>query len=297
MTEKDRMDLANLTSVCSCCIPAVLSGVLLLAWVIFASASALVGTVSKKKGTRLHRLLSIIVYGLSAIIFLFASFLGILHVSGDLRSFFFAKLCAGLAGDVDMQEFRCNHIGHNMNGRVLEIGPGPGSNFKCWTDDSGITEWVGVEPNNYFEPFINEEKAARNLTFPTSITWVEGESCTIEPNSFDVVVATHVLCSVKDTDQVIDQIAKALKPGGTYYFVEHVKTREDFSAVWWMQQAISPVINIVGNGCLFKHTADNIAKFNEGGRGDFDVSIEYLQAPIKMPFMRPHIIGKVSKLR
>ena len=43
------------------------------------------------------------------------------------------------------------------------------------------------------------------------------------PDSFaDAVIATLVLCSVESQEATLAEIRRLLKPGGKYYFVEHV---------------------------------------------------------------------------
>ena len=281
----------NIASVCPCCASPVLLGVLLIAWTVFISTSMIIGKFSKK-GSRVQWILKLLSWLVSGALVLFAVILGVLQLSPSARAFVFAKMCAGMGKEPEMVAFRCAHVGqHKLHGRVLEIGPGPGANFKCWNADDKIVEWVGVEPNNYFEPFIKENKVTANITFPTSLVWMDGENVAIEPNSFDFVVATHVLCSVNDVDQVLGQISRALKPGGKYYFIEHVTSREENSAMWWMQRIAAPVFHIVGNGCTFRHLADNINLL----KPHFDVSLEYLQAPVALPIIRPHIIGVATK--
>lgn len=58
------------------------------------------------------------------------------------------------------------------------------------------------------------------------------------------VVATHVLCSVDDIDAVLAQVSRALKPGGTYHFMEHVATQEKYTTMWALQ--------MVGNHISYK---------------------------------------------
>ena len=175
---------------------------------------------------------------------------------------------------------------------------GPGANFKCWGDNK-ITEWVGVEPNNYFEPMIEEQKVTHNITFPTRTTWLKGENIDVEPASFDYVVATHVLCSVDSIDTVLAQVTSALKPGGKFMFIEHVVSEDKYSATWVVQQLISPFLYVVGNGCQFVATGDNIRKLNAASTSAsklYDIDIKDLWAPIPMPFLKPHVIGSVTKL-
>ena len=51
-----------------------------------------------------------------------------------------------------------------------------------------------------------------------------------------------------------------LKPGGTYYFLEHVTATDPVLHFW--QTVFSPVFRIVGNGCEFRELWSNIDSFN-----------------------------------
>jgi hypothetical protein len=89
-----------------------------------------------------------------------------------------------------------------ISGHVLEIGPGPATNFRCLYPPTDIVDWVGVEPNNYFLDVIEEQKQKWNISFDTRLTWLKGENIDAEDEGFDAVVSTHVLCSVSDVNQV-----------------------------------------------------------------------------------------------
>src|SRR5919197_125579 len=58
------------------------------------------------------------------------------------------------------------------------------------------------------------------------------ENLPFEDNSFDTVVSTLVLCSVRDQDQALAEIRRVLKPGGELIFMEHVRADEDRLARW-----------------------------------------------------------------
>ena len=94
----------------------------------------------------------------------------------------------------------------NIQGKVLEFGFGPATNFRCWKG-ADIREWVGVDPNVNFDGAVSEQWTKHNLSFPTSVVWLKGENVDVEPESFDVVLATHTLCSVDDVSQVSDQLS------------------------------------------------------------------------------------------
>ena len=194
----------------------------------------------------------------------------------------------------DLDSIRCGHIG-NISGRVLEIGPGPGTNFRCLTN-AAVEEWVGVEPVTHFQPFQDAERAKFNITFPTRTVWLNGENIDIDAESFDTVVGTHVLCSVQDTRQVLRQVIRALKPGGTYYFLEHVAADPVNTTMYYSQQLLAPLFSIIGNGCEFRPLYDDM-DWLQSAIPNLEVSYEHFDAPLPLPPIKPHILGVVKKLR
>lgn len=192
-----------------------------------------------------------------------------------------------------------------MSGRVLEFGPGPGTNFKCYqnyTADtaqlSKIEKYVAVEPNSYFEEEMRKEKELRGLDFPLEFVGLKGEEIDIAfeeyDGLFDVVILTHVLCSVDSVKNVLSNAERALKPGvGRIIFMEHVIAKEGTLA-WYFQWVAAPVLNIVGNGCQFRNLRNDIENY----LGDqFDTRVLDFQAPLPafMSFARPHIRGVAIK--
>ncbi|XP_071929086.1 uncharacterized protein [Coffea arabica] len=78
--------------------------------------------------------------------------------------------------------------------------------------------------------------------------------------SVDAVVATLVLCSVKDVDLALQEIMRVLKPGGLCVFVEHVAA-EDGTIRRFFQGILDPLQQFVADGCHFtRKTGEVIAK-------------------------------------
>ena len=148
-----------------------------------------------------------------------------------------------------------------------------------------------MEPNEYFAEALAQKKDNYNITFTTNTVWLKGGDVDVEPNSFDAVVATHVLCSVGDTEIILKQVSRALKPGGTFYFMEHVASGTK-PFIRYIQYAIGPFFYIVGNGCEFKETWEDIR--NSHSLRDYDLKLEHFEAKMLLP-MSPHIIGTASK--
>lgn len=181
---------------------------------------------------------------------------------------------------------------------MLEIGPGPGTNLRCLANNTNINEWVGIESNKFFLEYLDAEKIRRNITFPMSTIWMSGSEMLlpIQDQSFDAVVATHVLCSVDDFSGVLSTIAKALKPNAAYHLMEHVAASEG-SVLRTIQLLFEPLFTIVGNGCKFKQTLILLHQSRQptGLFHNFDFNLTEFDAPVGLPFLKPHIIGTITK--
>lgn len=123
-----------------------------------------------------------------------------------------------------------------IQGTVLEIGPGAGANFAYYPTD---IQWIGVEPNPFMHSYLQQEATQRGIQ---SIELYEGaaEDLPVEAGIADVVVSSHVLCSVIHLDQALQEVQRVLKPGGQFIFLEHVAAK---SCTWTrrIQEGVAPL--------------------------------------------------------
>lgn len=285
--------------VCPCCftIPSIIIKLL-------ATASAL--TYGQRFLTKnSNKWIRCISFGITLVISLIlvgiGLFLLVLANNDDLRSRGFANFCAmqNLKDGGPMNEVRCAILnGADISGKVLEFGPGPGTNFKCFANNSttaSIDEYVGVEPNLYFKEEMMREKEKRGLTFPLDFAPLRGEDYVdVMSESFDAVILTHVLCSVDSVESVLANAERALKPGGKMIIMEHVAA-PDGTKLKMFQDVVGPIFNIIGNGCKVLDMK-NIIESYLGNR--FDVELVEFEAPMPafpLLFARPHIKGVATK--
>jgi hypothetical protein len=80
-----------------------------------------------------------------------------------------------------------------------------------------------------------------------------------------------------------------------YLFFEHVQAGESDQYMRWMQFAVSPILNLLGNGCTFRKTW--VALSSSTDLPEFEVSMTKFMADVTMPFLRPHIRGRAVKFR
>jgi ubiquinone/menaquinone biosynthesis C-methylase UbiE len=127
-------------------------------------------------------------------------------------------------------------------GRCLEIGAGSGLNLEHWPKDA---ELVACEP---FEPMADQlRKRVRAGRPQTEVVIAPGESLPFPDSSFDTVALTLVLCTVPDPEAVLREIERVLKPGGSFLFLEHVRSPEEGLARW--QDRLHGPWYAFGHGC------------------------------------------------
>jgi ubiquinone/menaquinone biosynthesis C-methylase UbiE len=130
-----------------------------------------------------------------------------------------------------------------LHGNVLEIGPGTGPNLSYYPRD---IHWIGIEPNPFMHPYLKQK--AERLGLDIDLCTGTAEHLDVEDNSMDAVVSTLVLFSVDNLATVLQEVLRVLKPGGRFFFLEHVAAPQ---GTWLrrIQHWIQPLWTIIGDGC------------------------------------------------
>lgn len=128
-------------------------------------------------------------------------------------------------------------------GRVIEVGAGTGLNFTHYP--AAVTEVVAVEPESYLR--ARAERAATEAPIPVRILDGTADALPAEDASFDVGVASLVLCSVPDQDLALAELFRVIRPGGELRFYEHV--RSDNPGFARFQRVVDLVWPKIGGGC------------------------------------------------
>ncbi|XP_064607922.1 thiol S-methyltransferase TMT1B-like [Liolophura sinensis] len=139
---------------------------------------------------------------------------------------------------------------------LLEIGAGGGANFKYYPRGTNI---VCVDPNPHFESYLKSNSSEFPHVKLREFIVAKGEDMSEVPDSFcDAAVCTLVLCSVEDTDQLLKEVKRVLKPGGMFFFLEHVAAQPSTWS-YCLQCFLTPVFKIIAEGChLNRETWRNI---------------------------------------
>ena len=97
-----------------------------------------------------------------------------------------------------------------------------------------------VEPNQCFEPIFNANKAKYPNLDIGDMKIGYCEDLPIEDSSVDAVVITLVLCSVQDQAKCFREIKRVLKPGGKFFYLEHILDDEN-SQLRLVQQILTTI--------------------------------------------------------
>ncbi|XP_067139076.1 thiol S-methyltransferase TMT1B-like [Centruroides vittatus] len=103
--------------------------------------------------------------------------------------------------------------------KILEIGSGGGRNFKYYPQKTSL---ICVDPNDSYQKYFQENKSKfPNVKLDLFIHSEAEDMKEVKDDSVDVVVSTHVLCSVNNVQKVLHEVKRVLKKGGRFYYVEH----------------------------------------------------------------------------
>ena len=105
-----------------------------------------------------------------------------------------------------------------IEGTVLEFGPGTGLNLPHY--GGGVEQLFLAEPAAHMRGRLRARLVERGL--PGEVLPVSARKVPLPDGSVDVVVATLLLCSVRQVEQTLATIRRLLRPGGRYIFIEHV---------------------------------------------------------------------------
>jgi SAM-dependent methyltransferase len=103
---------------------------------------------------------------------------------------------------------------------VVELGSGVGANLRYLQPGSTL---VAIEPNRPMHRRLRA--AAERHDVHLDLRERLAERTGLPDHSVDTVISSLVLCTVGDPVEVLAEVRRILRPGGTFRFVEHVVAR------------------------------------------------------------------------
>lgn len=182
-----------------------------------------------------------------------------------------------------LKDYRRRTAGR-ARGDVLEIGGGTGINLRFYPGDVNLTM---VEPNPHMVPRLRRRAKRHNVQLTVVPDY--GEELSFEDASFDTVVTSLVLCTVKDLDKVIGEARRILRPGGSFYFYEHVQSHNPRRQRF--EDLLNPYWKWATAGCNLNRDIESAirrAGFSHVDVDEFDLSIK------GVPLTLPNIVGTAT---
>jgi SAM-dependent methyltransferase len=144
----------------------------------------------------------------------------------------------------------------DLQGDVLDVGCGPGTNFRYYPAGTRVT---AIDYNEHMLPMARAE-AARIEGDPShggvhiEVSQADAMALPFPDESFDAYVTTLVLCSVPDLDRAVDEAWRVLRPGGQLRIFEHVRSTSKWIARF--QRWLNPAWGLIADGCHLDRETD-----------------------------------------
>jgi SAM-dependent methyltransferase len=129
-------------------------------------------------------------------------------------------------------------------GKVLEIGVGPGVNFVHY-DAAKVTKVYALEPNPGMIRMAEQQRCRTELDI--EFLDLPGERIPLADASIDTVVSTYTLCTIPGVVEALRGIGRVLKPSGQFIFFEHGLSPDPPVRRW--QERTEPLFLWAFEGC------------------------------------------------
>jgi ubiquinone/menaquinone biosynthesis C-methylase UbiE len=138
-------------------------------------------------------------------------------------------------------------------GQVLEIGFGTGLNLRLYP--ASVERVVAIDPERMLPARV--QARVTESAVPIELRQLDASGrLPFDDSSFDCVVTTWTLCSIKEVDSAMAEARRVLRSGGRFLFLEH--GRSDNARIARLQDRWNPIQKMIGSGCNANRSIDRI---------------------------------------
>ena len=180
---------------------------------------------------------------------------------GPFNAAFFSVMGPYIEWNVRRQKRR---VFADLPRTVVELGPGVGANLRHLRPGSTL---VAIEPNVAMHQRLRAAAERRGVRL--DLRDRAAEHTGLPDRRADTVISSLVLCTVTDPAEVLAEIRRVLRPGGTFRFVEHVAAR-DGSPTRALQRALRRPWAWVFEGCSCERDLAGLVRAAGFARADLE---------------------------
>jgi phosphatidylethanolamine/phosphatidyl-N-methylethanolamine N-methyltransferase len=133
------------------------------------------------------------------------------------------------------------HLHCESGDRVLEVGVGTGLSLGLYPKDVKV---VGIDLSKHMLAQAKVKVQEEQLGNVEELLQMDAQKMTFPDNSFDKVVAMYVATVVPDVTQLMSEIRRVCKPGGTIIFLNHFQNKN--LVVRQIESMIQPLAKYLG---------------------------------------------------
>jgi ubiquinone/menaquinone biosynthesis C-methylase UbiE len=210
-----------------------------------------------------------------------------LGLNERLFAFYYPRLVA-LSEEAGMRDTRRSLLAQ-ARGRTLELGAGSGLNLAHYGGQ--VSELIITEPSPHM---LGHLRAALHSDPPAAgsckLVQAGAEQLPFDAESFDTVVGAFVLCTIADPQRALQEVARVLRPGGRFLFLEHVHAGEG-TLLGHVQDLVELPHRYLAAGC---HPNRRTWKLLEASPLELKW-LEHGSQPRAFPTVRPMILGSARR--
>lgn len=139
-----------------------------------------------------------------------------------------------------------------LSGTVLEIGFGSGHNLPYLSE--AVDTLLAVDPSELGQRLAAKRLAAAPVT--VEFVGLDAQGIALDDDAADHALSTFTLCTIPDVTAALAEVARIVRPGGTFHFLEHGLAPDTKVEAW--QHRLTPIQRRIGGGCHLDRPIDEI---------------------------------------